>query len=72
MTVEKELILVENRKKEIAEFYKQIFSDTKLKEKIVEKAKTIANEEDLKKLIQQDFINAQSLVKTVDKRDGVF
>ncbi len=47
---------MENGKKEIAEFYKQIFSDIKLKEKIVEKAKAIANEEDLKKLIQQEIV----------------
>ncbi len=43
-------------KREIAEFYEQIFSDTKLKEKIVEKAKAIVTEEDLKNLIQQEIV----------------
>ncbi len=47
---------MENRKKEISKFYEQIFSDTKLKEKIVEKAKAIVNEEDLKRLIQQEIM----------------
>ncbi len=47
---------MENKKREIAKFYEQIFSDTKLKEKIVEKAKAIVNEEDLKKLIQQEIV----------------
>lgn len=47
---------MKNNKKEIAKFYEQIFSDTKLKEKLEEKAKTIVNEEDLKKLIQQEIV----------------
>ena len=54
--MEKELILVESNKREIAKFYEQVFSDTKLKEKLEEKAKAIVNEEDLKKLIQQEIV----------------
>ncbi len=47
---------MENKKREIAEFYKQVLSDLKLKEKIVEKAKKITNEEDLKKLIREEIM----------------
>lgn len=47
---------MENRKKEIAKFYKQIFADEKLKEKLEEKTKAIVNEEDLRKLIQQEIM----------------
>ena len=47
---------MENKKREIAKFYKQIFSDIKLKERIVKKVKKIATEEDLKKLIQQEIV----------------
>ncbi len=47
---------MENNKKEIAKFYEQIFSDTKLKEKIVEKAKAIANEEDFRILIREEIM----------------
>ena len=47
---------MKKRRKEIAEFYKQILSDHKLKEKIVEKAKKIAAEEDLRKLIREEIM----------------
>ena len=47
---------MENKKKEIAKFYGQILSDQKLKEKIVENAKRITNEEDLKKLIRKEIM----------------
>lgn len=39
---------MESKKREIAEFYKQILSDPKLKKRIVEKVKKIASEDDLK------------------------
>lgn len=45
-----------NKRKEIAEFYKQIFLDEKLKEKLREEAKKITNEEDLKKLIREEIM----------------
>lgn len=47
---------MENKKREIAKFYKHIFSDEKLKERIGEKAKRIKNEEDLRKLIREEII----------------
>ncbi len=56
MIIEKEVILVENKKIKIAEFYEQIFSDTKLKEKIEIKAKAIVAEEDLRKLIREEIM----------------
>ncbi len=45
-----------NKRKEIAEFYKQIFLDEKLKEKLREEAKKITNEEDLRKLIREEIM----------------
>ncbi len=45
-----------NKKKEIAEFYTQILSDSKLKEKIVKKANRIATEEDLRKLVREEIM----------------
>ena len=50
------MVLVENKKREIAKFYRQILSDPKLKERIEEKVKKIANEEDFKNLIQQEIV----------------
>lgn len=47
---------MENRKMEIAEFYKKVFSDFKLKEKLEEKVKKITNEEDFKKLIREEIM----------------
>ena len=47
---------MENKKREIAKFYEQILSDPKLKERLEEKAKKIANEEDFKNLIQQEIV----------------
>ncbi len=47
---------MENKRREIAEFYKQIFLDTKLKEKLEKKAKAIGTEEDLKKLIREEIM----------------
>lgn len=47
---------MENRKMEIAEFYKKVFSDFKLKEKLEEKVKKITNEEDFKKLIREEIV----------------
>lgn len=47
---------MENKKKEILEFYKQIFSNEKLKERIGEKARQIKNEEDLRKLIREEIV----------------
>ena len=47
---------MENKKREIAKFYRQILSDPKLKERLEEKLKKIANEEDFKNLIQQEIV----------------
>lgn len=47
---------MEGKKKEIVEFYEKIVSAPKLKEKIVENAKRITNEEDLKKLIREEIM----------------
>ncbi len=50
------MILVENKKREIAKFYEQIFLDAKLKERLEEKLKKIANEEDFRKLIREEIM----------------
>lgn len=47
---------MENKKMEISEFYKKVFSDFKLKEKLEEKVKKITNEEDFKKLIREEIM----------------
>ncbi len=47
---------MEDRKKEIEEFYRQILSDPKSKERIEDKAKEIANEEDLRQLICEEIM----------------
>ncbi len=47
---------MEGKKKEIEKFYGQIFSDAKLRTKVEEKAKQIANEGDLRKLLNQDIM----------------
>lgn len=47
---------MENRRIEIAKFYRQIFLDTKIKELLEKKAKKIINEEDFKKLIREEII----------------
>ncbi len=47
---------MENNKKEISEFYKQIFSNERLKKGIGEKARQIKNEEDLRKLIREEIM----------------
>lgn len=47
---------MEGKKKEIEKFYGQIFSDAKLRTKVEEKAKKIANEGDLRKLLNQDIM----------------
>ena len=47
---------MENKKTEIAEFYKKVFSDFKLKERLEERVKKITNEEDFKKLIREEII----------------
>lgn len=47
---------MKNKKNEIAEFYKWIISDPKLKKRIVEKVKKIATEEDLRKLIREEIM----------------
>ncbi len=47
---------MEDRKKEIEEFYRQILSNPKSKERIEDKAKEIANEEDLRQLICEEIM----------------
>ncbi len=47
---------MENKRREIAKFYERIFFDVKLKDRIVEKAKKIETEEDLRKLIREEIM----------------
>lgn len=60
------------KRKEISEFYKQMFSGEKLKERLKEKAKKIASEEDLRKLIREEIMPLMKKFKVNFSEDELF
>ncbi len=55
-SVKKGLILLKKPRREIADFYKKIFSNAIFKNKIQEKAKKVVTKKDLRKLIREEIM----------------